>query len=74
MFFFKVKYGGHLYLQDSHGGMWEAAVRLMKLPLNRILMNVNFTYEDFYTILPQVESILNSRPLCPVTGTPDNLC
>lgn len=56
-----------------HGGLWESAVRLMKYHLKRVLTNVHLTYEDFYTLLTQVESILNSRPLTPLTGSPEDL-
>lgn len=55
------------------GGLWESAVRLTKYHLKRILQNTLFTYEDFNTILAQVESIINSRPLVPLTEHPEDL-
>ncbi|KAF2890369.1 hypothetical protein ILUMI_15804, partial [Ignelater luminosus] len=39
----------------------------------RVIDNANLTYENFYTILTQIESVLNSRPLCPLTQDPNDL-
>lgn len=55
------------------GGLWESAVRLTKFHLKRIMSNITFCYEDFLTILTQVESIVNSRPLFPLTEDPCDL-
>lgn len=49
------------------GGLWEAAVKHTKYHLTRVLNNVSLTYEQFYTLLVQIESTLNSRPLYPLT-------
>ncbi|XP_063636148.1 uncharacterized protein LOC134806757 [Cydia splendana] len=49
----------------TFGGLWEAGVRSMKYHLKRIL-NTHLTYEEMSTILCQIESSLNSRPLCPI--------
>lgn len=55
------------------GGLWESAVRLTKHHLIRILKSINLSYEEFITLLTQVESILNSRPLTPLTDDPNDL-
>lgn len=48
-------------------------MRSVKYHLKRILFNVSLSYEELYTLLTQVESILNSRPLTPLTEDPDDL-
>lgn len=53
-----------------HGGLWESAVKSLKHHLLRTIGDRCFTYEDLYTILTQVESILNSRPLTTLSDDP----
>jgi len=55
------------------GGIWEARVKSMKFHLCRVVGNAKLTFEEFYTLLCQVEAVLNSRPLCPLSNDPDNL-
>ncbi|KAL0860231.1 hypothetical protein ABMA27_010538 [Loxostege sticticalis] len=56
------------------GGLHEAAVKSCKYHLKRVLGNSLLTFEEFSTVLTQVESILNSRPLCPITNSANDDC
>lgn len=55
-----------------HGGLFEAAVRCMKYHMRRVLRNYHLTYEELTTVLCQVEAVLNSRPLCPLSDDPED--
>ena len=55
------------------GGIWEAAVKSMKTHLKRIMGDVKLTYEEFSTILCQIEACLNSRPLIPMPNDDDGI-
>lgn len=54
------------------GGLWEAGVKSVKYHLRR-LANVNLIYEEFSTLLTQIEAILNSRPMYPMSSDPNDL-
>ncbi|XP_043474031.1 uncharacterized protein LOC122506102 [Leptopilina heterotoma] len=55
------------------GGKWEAAVKSVKYHLRRVVGDTLLTYEEMTTLLTQIEAVLNSRPLCPITDDPDDL-
>lgn len=45
------------------GGIWEAAVKSFKHHYRRVLGKRILTHEQTYTLLVQIEGVLNSRPL-----------
>lgn len=76
-----IEYTNHLSINwkftvplASHmGGVYEICIKQTKTLLKRKLGNCRMTYTELYTLLCQIESILNSRPLCAVSDLPDDL-
>ncbi|XP_034946639.1 uncharacterized protein [Chelonus insularis] len=50
------------------GGKWEAAVQSVKFNLNRTVGDSLFTYEEPSPPLVQIEEVLNSKPLEPLSA------
>ncbi|XP_037932521.1 uncharacterized protein LOC119667431 [Teleopsis dalmanni] len=55
------------------GGLWEAGVKSVKFHLKRVINTATLTFEEFYTLLKQVESWLNSRSLTALSDDPGDL-
>ncbi|GFX95068.1 integrase catalytic domain-containing protein [Trichonephila clavipes] len=56
----------------NFGGLWEAAIKSCKYHLKRVVNGINLTYEELLTFTVQIEGILNSRPLCPLSNNDDD--
>ena len=54
------------------GGLWEAGVKSMKSILIKTLPPHLLNYEEFSTILTDVEAVLKSRPLLSLDTTPSD--
>lgn len=55
------------------GGKWEAGVKSVKFHLKRVIGDATLTYEEYSTLLIQIEAVLNSRPLCPLSDDPTDV-
>ncbi|GBN95962.1 hypothetical protein AVEN_235197-1 [Araneus ventricosus] len=56
----------------NFGGLWEAGVKSFKHHLKRTVGNSRLTIEQFLIVVIQIEVILNSRPLTPLSSAPYN--
>nr|XP_042896557.1 uncharacterized protein LOC122269086 [Parasteatoda tepidariorum] len=55
------------------GGFWEANIKSFKFHFKRVAGNSKFNYEEFLTLVTQIEAILNSRPLTPLSSDIEDL-
>lgn len=55
------------------GGIYESAVKSVKNHLVRIIGETTLTFEEYATILTQVEACVNSRPICALNDDPTDL-
>ncbi|XP_028400806.1 uncharacterized protein LOC114523939 [Dendronephthya gigantea] len=45
------------------GGFWERMVKVVKRVLKKVIGSSKLTYDELYTILTEVETIVNDRPI-----------
>ncbi|GFU29773.1 integrase catalytic domain-containing protein [Trichonephila clavipes] len=57
----------------NFGGLWEEGVKSFKFYLKRVVGNIRLTYEEFLTVIIQIEGMLNYRPLVPLSSDLDDL-
>ncbi|KAG5879746.1 hypothetical protein JTB14_021495 [Gonioctena quinquepunctata] len=60
-------------LSPNFGGLWEAGIKSVKGHLVRVVGEQLLTYEEFHTVSTQIEAILNSRPLGPISSDPNDV-
>ena len=54
------------------GGLWEAAVKSTKMILYKTVNPHHLAVDEFLTLLVDIESVLNSRPLVPLDSSPED--
>ncbi|GFV53662.1 integrase catalytic domain-containing protein [Trichonephila clavipes] len=55
------------------GGLWEANIKSMKRILLRVAKSTIMNFEELTTLMAQIEAVLNSRPLSPLSSDPNDL-
>ncbi|XP_018359963.1 PREDICTED: uncharacterized protein LOC108759145 [Trachymyrmex cornetzi] len=50
------------------GGLWEAAIKSAKYHMKRIIGNASLNYDEMSTVITEIEAILNSRPISPMSN------
>lgn len=53
-------------------GLAEAAVKTVKFHLKRTMNDTKLTFEELSTLLSQIESCVNSRPICTLSSDPND--
>ncbi|GFT61909.1 DUF5641 domain-containing protein [Trichonephila clavipes] len=48
-------------------------VKFLKYHLKRVIGNSILSHEEFLTLVVQIEAVLNSRPICPISNDPNDV-
>ncbi|XP_071035186.1 uncharacterized protein [Parasteatoda tepidariorum] len=59
-------------LSPHFGGLWEANIKSTKRHLIKVCGSATLNFEELTTLLTQIQSCLNSRPLCPLSSEPQD--
>ena len=68
-----VKWKFRIELALWHGDMWERLIRSTKFCLKKVIGRAMLPYDELYTILIEVEGIINSRPLTYICNDTDGI-
>lgn len=55
------------------GSLWKAAIKITKRHLYTVTQGLVLTFEEAYTLLIQIEAVLNSRSLILLPSDPQDL-
>lgn len=55
------------------GGLWEAAIKLAKYYMKRIIEDAALNYDEMSTVLAEIEAVLNSRPFSQLSSDPNDM-
>ena len=55
------------------GGLWESAVKSAKNLLYKTISQASLTYEELSTLMSEIEAVMNSRPLTPISNDANDL-
>lgn len=68
----KIRWSFSPPVTPNFNGLAEAGIKSAKSYLKKVVGEQVLTFEEFYTILVQIEAILNSRPLVDVSSDPND--
>ncbi|XP_062538823.1 uncharacterized protein LOC134207122 [Armigeres subalbatus] len=54
----------------NFGGLWEAVVKSFKTTFKKVNGTRTLQYDEMQTVFTQIEAVLNSRPLTPISNDP----
>lgn len=67
------KLNGIKWRSPEFGGIWEAGIKSANHHIKRVIGDAKYTYDEWNTLIAQIEAILNSRPLVPQSSDPSDL-